>query len=71
MDPRILQMTLRLEHQHNDGSWGSYEPRVHHDPADHDPERDWAKPITYVCSTCLDEIVVRTEQTAPLDRAEA
>lgn len=53
---RILEEQLRLEHRHGDGSWGTFE-RAHHDPADHDSERDWAKgKIVYSCTSC-DELV--------------
>jgi hypothetical protein len=39
---RITEASLRLEHRHNDGTWGRFE-RVQHDASAHDPERDWAK----------------------------
>ena len=53
---RILEEQLRLEHRHSDGSWGTFE-RAHHDPADHDSERVWAKgKIVYSCTSC-DELV--------------
>jgi hypothetical protein len=52
---------LQLQHRHDDGSWGSFEPdRTHHDPADHDPERDWANGTIYRCTTCDEEILVST-----------
>jgi hypothetical protein len=45
-----------MEHRHSDGSWGRFE-RAHHDAADHDPERDWAKgKIVYSCTSC-DELI--------------
>lgn len=44
-------MSFLLEHRHGDGSWGTFE-RVHHDSAEHDPERDWAKGKLYACTTC-------------------
>ena len=35
---------VRVQHRHNDGTWGELAPqRSHHDAADHDPESDWAK----------------------------
>ena len=53
---RITEATLRLEHRHSDGSWSPLE-RVHHDAAEHDPERDWAKgKLVFSCLTC-DEMV--------------
>ena len=39
---RLAELTLRVQHRHSDGTWGALEPvPSHHDPADHDPERDW------------------------------
>jgi hypothetical protein len=52
---QLGQLSIRLEHQHSDGTWGALK-RVHHDPADHDPERDWARGEVYECTTC-DELV--------------
>ncbi|MBI3748476.1 MAG: hypothetical protein HY262_06490 [Chloroflexi bacterium] len=54
-----LESIIRLEHRHDDGTWATFEPRpIHHDPADHDPERDWANGRIYVCATCNEEIRV-------------
>jgi hypothetical protein len=54
-----LELTLLLEHRHGDGTWARLEPdRGHHDPADHDPEHDWANGRIYVCSTCDEQIRV-------------
>ena len=54
-----LVTALRLEHRHDDGSWSTLEPRPsHHDPAEHDPERDWANGRIYVCSSCNEEVRV-------------
>ena len=38
---RLSELTLRVQHRHNDGSWGTLdpEPSAAHDPADLDPER--------------------------------
>ena len=53
---RITELSLKLEHRHADGSWGAFE-RAHHDPSDHDPERDWARgKFVYACTSC-DELV--------------
>jgi hypothetical protein len=58
---RMSELTLRLQHRHSDGSWGSFEPKPsHHDPADHDPEREWASGTIYVCRVCDEEIHVST-----------
>ena len=52
-----LSEALLIEHRHNDGTWGRFEPTEHHDAAAHDPERDWAKgKIIYSCTTC-DEMI--------------
>jgi hypothetical protein len=54
-----LEQTLRLEHRHGDGTWAPLEPRRgHHDPADHDPERDWANGRIYVCTSCNEQVRV-------------
>jgi hypothetical protein len=59
-----LEQIIRLEHRHNDGSWGRLEPRPDHlDPADHDPERDWANGRIYVCTGCDEEVRV-TDQAS-------
>ncbi len=54
---RIGEYELRMQHRHDDGSWGTLEPRpAHHSPTEHDPERDWAAGTVYACTTC-DELV--------------
>jgi hypothetical protein len=55
---RISELTLGLEHRHSDGSWGSLE-RSHHDPAELDPEREWATGEIYICKACGEQIRVR------------
>ena len=35
---RVSELSLRLQHRHSDGTWGSLEPRSPHDPADLDRE---------------------------------
>jgi hypothetical protein len=59
---------LVLEHRHSDGSWGQLE-RSHHDPADHDPEREWRDRGLYVCTTCDEQ--VRLGIPADADQPEA
>jgi hypothetical protein len=56
---QFAEAQYELEHRHNDGTWSRLE-RVHHDPADHDPERDWANHQLYVCPICAEQIRVRT-----------
>jgi len=56
---RISELGLRVQHRHSDGTWGSLEPTgEHHDPAAHDPEREWAKGTIYVCRACGEEVLV-------------
>jgi hypothetical protein len=53
------ELTLRMEHRHNDGSWSGLEPDTsHHDPAEHDPERAWAKGRIYRCTKCDEQVRV-------------
>jgi hypothetical protein len=53
---------MQLEHRHTDGSWNRLQ-RSHHDPADHDPERDWVKGQIYSCSTCDEQIRVSAPES--------
>ena len=48
---------LVLEHRHSDGSWGTLS-RSHHDPADHDMEREWKDGALFVCTTCDEHVRV-------------
>jgi hypothetical protein len=57
---RVSELALRIQHRHTDGTWGSLEPRSHHDVADHDPETDWASGTVYICKTCDEEVHVET-----------
>lgn len=59
---RIAELSLRLEHRHSDGSWGTFE-RVPHDAAEHDPERDWVKGhVLFSCTTCDELVRVATDE---------
>lgn len=56
---QLNNLDLRLEHQHEDGSWATFEPRPsHHDPVEHDPERGWAKGRICGCTGCDEQILV-------------
>jgi hypothetical protein len=56
---RVAEASLRLQHRHGDGSWGTFEPAPsHHSPSEHDPERDWGKGTIYRCTSCDEEVVV-------------
>lgn len=61
---QLAQLSLRLEHQHSDGTWSPLK-RVHHDPADHDPERDWARSEVYECTTCEELVRVSPATDEP------
>jgi hypothetical protein len=50
--------TVKLMHVHGEEQFPMHE-RAHHDSADHDPERGWAKGTKiYRCSRCDEEIIV-------------
>ncbi len=54
---RIAEYELRMQHRHDDGTWSTLERRpAPHDPAEDDPEREWADGVIYACTTC-DELV--------------
>ena len=55
---RSMELSLRLKHRHNDGSWSPLEPRAPHDSAELDPERSWGSGKIYVCSACGEEVLV-------------
>jgi hypothetical protein len=56
---RMAELMVRLEHRHSDGTWETLEPRAHHDPADHDPEKGWGDGEVYVCPSCDEQVRVR------------
>ena len=63
------EYALRVQHRHNDGSWGDLAPRSdHHGPADHDPERDWPEGRIYVCTTCDEEVRITSEDAPVVPR---
>jgi hypothetical protein len=56
---RIIEMAYRVEHRHDDGSWGEMvEDRSHHDPADHDPERRWGIGRIFRCTSCEETVTL-------------
>jgi hypothetical protein len=46
---------MQIQHRHNDGAWSPLQP-AHHDPAAHDPERDWVNGAVSVCTSCGEEV---------------
>jgi hypothetical protein len=62
------EYVFRFQHRHDDGTWGSLEPRpAHHDSADLDPEREWVGTDVrlYKCTTCDEEVRVIEERGTP------
>jgi hypothetical protein len=55
---------LQLQHRHDDGSWSPLLP-AHHDPAAHDPERDWVSGRNFVCVACGEEVRVTYGDNQP------
>ena len=62
---QLAGLSIRLEHRHSDGSWVDLE-RTHHDPADHDPERDWASGQIYTCTRCDEQVRVSAVDDKPV-----
>jgi hypothetical protein len=64
---RIVEMALRIEHRHHDGTWGEMrEVRSHHDSADHDPERSWGIRRIFRCTTCPESLtIIEGEEGGP------
>jgi hypothetical protein len=66
---RMAELMLQLKHRHNDGSWGTLEPRPAHDPAGLDPEIGWVDGRIYQCRVCDEQVVVRDPAgDGPVDR---
>jgi hypothetical protein len=57
---RIVEMALRIEHQHSDGTWGEMieDHRPHHSPANHDPERRWGFHRIFRCTSCDEAVTI-------------
>ena len=55
----IVAGSLQIEHQHDDGTWATMEPRDDvRDPAEVDPERDWNRGHVFVCPRCAEMVRV-------------
>ena len=67
----LQEYQYRVEHQHNDGSWSELEesPGHRHDPAAHDPERDWAQ-RTFRCVSCGEVMRLLSRKPPPAPDAE-
>ena len=68
MDRLHIELDLRLQHRHADGSWGELAPVEPHDAAELDPEREWANGRIYACTTCDEMVRVKpAEEEPPVD----
>jgi len=65
IDRLHMELDLRLQHQHADGSWGTLEPIEPHDAAELDPERGWANGRIYACQTCDEKVRVTPIEAEP------
>ena len=68
---RIVEMALRIEHEHHDGTWGEMaEDRRHHESADHDPERSWGIRRIFRCTSCDEAatLIPGEESSQPITR---
>ena len=57
--PTFDQVQFLMEHRHGD-RWVPMTPE-RHGPAEHDPERDWARGRVYRCELCDEWIRVSPE----------
>jgi hypothetical protein len=66
---------LIVQHQHADGTWANMEADDggHHDPAQHDPEREWQKGHVYICRRCAErvKVMIADEQDTSGEMPEA
>jgi len=67
MDQARIELNYRVEHRHGDGSWGEMlEEQSHHDPAAHDPERNWGIRRLFRCTSCDESVtLVSGEEGGP------
>ena len=70
---RVLE--LEFQHRHSDGTWAEMEAvpeeAVPEDPAELDPERDWANGQLFVCKACGEQIRVAHAGDEPIAEATA
>jgi hypothetical protein len=58
-DARFRELEYQISHRHSDGSWARMEERPeHHDPAQHDPEREWARHRIFECASCEEAVTL-------------
>jgi hypothetical protein len=56
---RFPELEFEISHRHSDGTLGRMEeqPR-HHDPADHDQERQWGRHRIFRCTACEESVTL-------------
>jgi hypothetical protein len=65
MDRLHIELDLRVQHRHTDGSWGTFEPREPHSPSQVDQERDWGQGRIYACTTCDERVRITPVDAEP------
>ena len=63
-DPRIAQLEFEISHRHTDGGWGRM-VEAHHDPAQHDTEREWGWHRIFKCTTCEETVTLIPSEGGP------
>lgn len=58
-----LDAVYRVMHRHPDG-WAEMQPRSHHAPADHDPERAWGRGVIFACEACQESVTLLPDTAA-------
>ena len=66
IDRLHMELDLRLQHQHADGSWGTLVPIEPHDSAELDPERTWKNGRIYACTSCDEKVRVAPVADEPI-----
>jgi acetone carboxylase gamma subunit len=61
----LSEVMLRIQHQHNDGSWSTLEQEETHDPASIDPEQEWQRGHVYVCPSCGERVRIDAPDGEP------
>ena len=62
---RIGELGVSFQHQHEDGTWGTFEATgEHHDPSDHDPGARVGERHGLPLHQCDEEIVVTASRGA-------
>ncbi len=53
----LSEVELRVQHQHNDGSWSTLQRSTEaHDAAELDPEQEWQRGHIYICKKCQERV---------------